>query len=245
MPVITKPVDINKIWAATGDVLTPSDTKISQGWQVEIPPRQTFNYIDGKQDQAIAHINQHGIAVWDTQTEYQANQSYSKGSDGIIYKALTTNTNINPVGDVSGAWQVAFSTPANTAQVATATQSRAQTANNVYISPLQLANAFTGTNQNLNSESGFQKLPGGMIVQWVSFPLNTVTTTGQKLSVVWPTQFVNSIINCFYTPDTNTNQNFQLSVVNRSKTGADVYCNSYPSSGWASTGSNIVFAVGF
>ncbi len=183
MPVITKPVDINKIWAATGDVLTPSDTKISQGWQVEIPPRQTFNYIDGKQDQAIAHINQHGIAVWDDKTEYQANQSYSKGSDGIIYKSLTTNTNINPVGDTSGAWQVAFSTPANTAQVASAAQSRALTANNVYISPLQLANAFTGTNQGL-SPNGWQRLPGGLVMQWGSFTTGTIAANGQSSVVV-------------------------------------------------------------
>lgn len=177
MANISKPVDINKIWSATGDILSPSDTKISQGWAVEIPPRQYFNYIDNKQDQAIAHINQHGIAVWDSSTEYQANLSYSKGSDGTIYKALITNTNVNPVGDSTGSWQTAFITSSQLTPVATPTQSRALTANNVYMSPLQVANAFTGTNQ-LTAVKGFQKLPGGVIIQWASATISIPTDVG-------------------------------------------------------------------
>lgn len=110
MAEILKPVDINKIWSASGDILAPSDTKISQGWAVEIPPRQYFNYIDNKQDQSIAHINQHGIAQWDPVTEYQAGKSYVQGSDGNIYKATTTNTNINPVGGLANNWSEAFIT---------------------------------------------------------------------------------------------------------------------------------------
>lgn len=101
MANITKPTDINKIWSSGGDIIAPSDTKIQGGWLTEIPPRQYFNYIDNKQDQAIAHINQHGIAVWDSVTEYQAGASYVQGSDGYIYKARTTNTNIDPTTDVS------------------------------------------------------------------------------------------------------------------------------------------------
>lgn len=103
MAEVLKPVDINKIWSASGDILAPSDTKISQGWAVEIPPRQYFNYIDNKQDRGIAHINQHGIAVWDNVTEYQAGKSYTQGSDGNIYKALQTNTNQNPISTL-GYW---------------------------------------------------------------------------------------------------------------------------------------------
>lgn len=96
MAEISKPLDINKIWSETGDNISPSDTKISAGWAVEIPPRQWFNWLDHKQDQAIAHINQHGIAVWDAATEYQAGKSYVQGSNGKIYIASQTNTNNNP-----------------------------------------------------------------------------------------------------------------------------------------------------
>lgn len=112
MAVINKPSDINKIWAASGDLLAPSDSKISTGWQVEIPPRQYFNYIDNKQDQGIAHINQMGIAVWDNTTEYQYNltgiKSLCMGSDGTIYRTLQTHQNQDPTSSV-GYWEVAFS----------------------------------------------------------------------------------------------------------------------------------------
>lgn len=189
MANLIKPLDINKIWSASGDILAPSDTKISQGWQVEIPSRQHFNYIDNKQDQAIAHINQHGIAVWDSQTEYQANSSYTQGSDGNIYKCNTTATNVNPVGDVSGTWTLAFVTPGSATQVATAAQARAQTANNVFMSPLQLANAFTGGQQSITA-TGFQKLPGGLIIQWGTATAGANNTEGPTtpFSIPFPTQ---------------------------------------------------------
>jgi hypothetical protein len=128
MAEITKPADINKIWAAAGDVLAPSDSKIATGWQVEIPARQYFNYIDNKQDQAIAHINQHGIAVWDNTTEYQYSLSGTKsicmGSDGIIYRAKQVSINQNPVTDTTDTyWEVAF---ASAADFYTSTQSDAR-----------------------------------------------------------------------------------------------------------------------
>lgn len=128
MAEITKPVDINKIWASAGDVLAPSDSKIATGWQVEIPARQYFNYIDWKQDAAIAHINQHGIPVWDNTTEYQYSLSGTKsicmGSDGTIYRAKQVSINQNPVTDTTDTyWEIAF---ANVADFYTQTQSDAR-----------------------------------------------------------------------------------------------------------------------
>lgn len=157
--------DLSLQWASAGDTLKPSDSKIQQGWNPEVPPRQWFNWLDNRQDEAIAHIAQHGIAVWSDAIEYQAGKSYVQGSDGIVYKAITTNTNINPVGGAAGNWESAFLRADQAVQVATAAQSRAMTANNVYLSPLQLANAFTGTNQS-TSTNGWQYLPGGLILQW-------------------------------------------------------------------------------
>lgn len=104
MPQINKPSDLNKIWSVSGVNTAPSDVKINNGFVVEIPPYQWFNYIENKQDQAIAHINQMGIPVWDASTEYQAGKSQVQGSDGKIYRAFLTTTNVNPVGDSSGSW---------------------------------------------------------------------------------------------------------------------------------------------
>lgn len=179
------PTDLSLQWASAGDILKPTDTKVQQGWSPEIPPRQWFNWLDNRQDQAIAHIAQHGISVWSSTLEYQAGKSYVQGSDGLVYKALTTHTNINPVSGAPGNWESAFITAATATQVATAAQSRAMTANNVYLSPLQLANAFTGSNQSLGT-SGFQKLPGGLILQWtritISGPSSTTWTFPQAFS---------------------------------------------------------------
>lgn len=109
MAEINKPSDINKIWAAGGDIVTPADTKINNGWVEEIPPHEWENYLQNKQDLSIAHINQHGIALWDSVTEYQAGKSYVTGSDGIIYVCISTNVNNNPVTDLSQTYWVNYS----------------------------------------------------------------------------------------------------------------------------------------
>jgi hypothetical protein len=112
MPAILKPANLSLTWASGGDVLNPGDTKYASGWAVEIPARQWFNYLDNRQDTALAHINQHGIAVWDADTEYQyealGEKSLAMGSDGIIYRTLTTNTNQDPTTTVGVHWEIAF-----------------------------------------------------------------------------------------------------------------------------------------
>lgn len=101
MADIPKPNFSNALWASGGAIVAPSNVKIQTGWTAEVPPFQWENYLQNRQDQGIAHILQHGVSVWDALTEYQAGKSYVQGSDGLLYKAITTNTNINPVTDVS------------------------------------------------------------------------------------------------------------------------------------------------
>lgn len=185
------PQNLGNVWASSGDVLKPSDSKIMQGWSAEIPPRQWFNWLDNRQDQAIAHIAQHGISSWIGTIEYQANKSYVQGSDGVVYKALTTNTNINPVGGASGNWQSAFISADQATKVASAAQSRAMTANDVYLSPLQLANSFTGTNQSAGQQ-GFQRYPGGMIEQW---GISATIGANSSLNISYNIPFPNSVWN--------------------------------------------------
>lgn len=110
MAQILKPSDLSLIWASAGDALDPGATKYATGWGVEIPPLQTFNYLDSRQDQAIAHINQHGVPVWDSNTEYQEDKSYVQGTtNGTIYRCVQTHTNQDPETDVSNTyWIIAF-----------------------------------------------------------------------------------------------------------------------------------------
>lgn len=102
----TKP-NVNNVWAATGSIIAPAGAKIDQGWIAEIPDFEFENWIQNRQDQFNAHVNQYGIPVWDSVTEYIANKSYVQGSDGIIYRALTTNTNLDPTANPTD-WVRAF-----------------------------------------------------------------------------------------------------------------------------------------
>lgn len=109
MANITKPLGLSIIWANTGTKDDPGEAKYNTGWVVELPPYQYQNWVDNRQDTAIAHINQHGIPEWDALTEYQGNLSYTQGSDGNIYKCLLTNTNTNPINPLNSAyWSLAF-----------------------------------------------------------------------------------------------------------------------------------------
>lgn len=111
MANLLKPAGINTIWSSTGTRADPGEAKTNTGWVVELPPYQTGNWIEWKQDSAIAHINQHGIPEWDAVTEYQGNLSYTQGTDGVIYKCLVTNTNTDPVNPLNSTyWAVAFET---------------------------------------------------------------------------------------------------------------------------------------
>jgi len=99
--------DVNNIWAENGATISPSLAKISQGWIAEIPDFEFENWIQQRQDQFNAHVNQFGIPVWDSVTEYVAGKSYVQGNDGEIYKAITTNTNKEPTTNTLD-WKKAF-----------------------------------------------------------------------------------------------------------------------------------------
>lgn len=110
MAEISKPSNLSLTWASGGDVLNPGDTKYATGWQVEIPPRQWFNYLDNRQDTALAHINQHGVIAWDNTTEYQEDKSYVQGlTNGTVYRCIQTHTNQDPELDLGNVyWIIAF-----------------------------------------------------------------------------------------------------------------------------------------
>lgn len=111
MPEIQKPSNLNLIWADAGGKIQPTDQKIQLGWVAEIPPYQTMNYVQNRQDQFNAHVNQHGIAVYDANTDYVGGKSYTQGSDGQVYFCKQDITGQDPVLDSSNNyWELAFVT---------------------------------------------------------------------------------------------------------------------------------------
>lgn len=109
MANIAKPTTLNIIWASTGTKVDPGVTKTNIGWVVQLPPYEYQNWVDNRQDVAIAHFNQHGIPEWDVNTEYQGNLSYTQGSNGLIYKCISTHTGLDPINpNNSLSWVRAF-----------------------------------------------------------------------------------------------------------------------------------------
>lgn len=240
MAEILKPSNLSLTWASGGDVLNPGDIKYATGWQVEIPPRQWFNYLDNRQDSAIAHINQHGVVAWDNTTEYQEDKSYVQGTtNGTVYRCVQTHggtvgTAHDPETDVGNIyWIVAFASAgdfytkieadstflakasnlgdlpnAATARtnlsvysqaqtytkaevdgkttVASTAQSQAWVSNAVLLSPLRLAEAFQGANQSF-TPNGYQKMPGGLIIQWVTATVTNGSSDTVALPITFPT----------------------------------------------------------
>lgn len=103
--------NVNKVWAEEGIKVQPSEDKISTGWVVERPPYQIQNWLQGRSDAFLKHINQAGIPVWDELTEYTAGKSYVQGSDGLIYVAVNSGSGNDPTNDINNDWKQALLTP--------------------------------------------------------------------------------------------------------------------------------------
>lgn len=114
MTVLAKPTMAHGVWADRGETITPSNAKVATGWVVEIPPHQIFNWWMKRADAFIAHNNQRGVPAWDAATQYYSSVSYVTGPEnGLVYRAITTNTGVNPETDTNGNWQVAFEAAGN------------------------------------------------------------------------------------------------------------------------------------
>ena len=144
----TKP-NVNTPWAETGEIISPTVSKVAQGWIEEIPDFEFENWIQNRSDQFNAHINQHGFPTWDSVTEYIADKSYVQGSNGVVYRAATTNTNKNPLTNGSD-WSLAFYAPTTTYTKVESDAKYAIRSNNLS----DLANAATSrTNLSVYSKS--------------------------------------------------------------------------------------------
>lgn len=91
-------------WASGGDRQALTQTIIQQGWTVAKPSFQRANAVESRQDLMLQHIDQHGIPVWSSDTEYFANKSWVTGSNGELYRAVADSVGVNPVGDTSNKW---------------------------------------------------------------------------------------------------------------------------------------------
>lgn len=106
--IVNKP-DINYgIWASNGDVAVPSSEKVEIGHIVEKPKKEIVNWIENRQDQFMAYLNQVGVSEWDSKTTYKANVSFVNRS-GTVYKAKSQNIDKDPTLNLD-IWEISWAT---------------------------------------------------------------------------------------------------------------------------------------
>lgn len=98
----TNKPNLNRIWANEANPANIIDPdvgepgKFDSGWLAELPPFEYFNFLQQLFTQGLAHNNEQGINVWDTDTVYPKD-AWAKGSDGEVYVALSQQSGNNPV----------------------------------------------------------------------------------------------------------------------------------------------------
>ena len=107
----TSKPNLVRTWASGApgsSVVDPDSTspgKFAAGWLAEVPPFEHFNFLQQLFSQGLAHFNEQGIGVWDSDTTYPA-KGLSKGSDGRIYQAVQEQNGNDPTSDDGTNWFV-------------------------------------------------------------------------------------------------------------------------------------------
>lgn len=141
---------------------TTTQDESRAGWPFATPvDSATFNQILFQVTTLLKLLDQRGMLGWCNTVNYPVD-ALAMGSDGMMYQALLANGPTTSVQDPVAAplyWRQFGG------RVASVAEAQGFADNTKTMTPLRLAEAFQGTNQSLGA-SGFQRLPGGLIVQW-------------------------------------------------------------------------------
>lgn len=99
--------DVNTIWASSGLATAVSKAKQALGYVAEIPEYDQFNGVIQQISKFQQHINQEGLALWDSLTTYGIGSLVKSPVDQNSYRCLQVDClNIPPItgGVVNAAW---------------------------------------------------------------------------------------------------------------------------------------------
>jgi hypothetical protein len=120
-----------------------------------------------------------------------AGQVVSVAWDGTAYRMVSATANLPPASE----------TVVGGVELATAAEAQAWSDDDRAITPAKLAAAFQGSNQ-LISGNGYQKLPGGLIIQWGG---QTVSAgDGSSHTFTYPIAFPNAELLAFMSSTSGT-----------------------------------------
>ena len=103
---MTTQVDLQKVWALTGgsidpDIATPG--KYENGWVVEIPTYENFNWVLQTHSKNILTLAEQGSHNWQADILYKAG-AVVRTSNFRYYTCVTEHTNQNPLTDAVGVY---------------------------------------------------------------------------------------------------------------------------------------------
>ncbi len=211
----------------TGTPAAPTATAGSNTTQIA-----TTAYVKGEVDSATT-----GLAASATQT--LTNKTIALGSNtvsGTLAEFNTAVTDAN-LASLAGSETLTNKTIALGSNTVSGTKSQFNTA--VTDTDFAFANDFTGSNQSLGT-SGYQKLPGGLIMQWcVGSASSSETSQTVNFPITFPTATL-SVQATTYAPSTADRM---VQTTSWTTSSVTVYLNSIGGAGGDIT--PYVFAIGY
>ncbi len=158
-----------------------------------------------------------------------AGLTLSKPDQGQLLEAISTM--------IDAATPQASTTAQGLVELATNAEAQAWTDADRAITPATLAQALKGSNQSLASP-GYQKLPGGLVLQWGDF----LTSSGD-VTVTFPLAFPNTCLNVQITCTASAPQDYIATLGTKTATNFEV--NTADGSGAAISVGFSWFAIGY
>ena len=121
------------------------------------------------------------------------------GATWNIYRSLVAANNVTPPSDptkwaLDNEYISATETVKGIAELATQAEALTGTDDERIMTPLKVTKLFSDTGRQSLATSGYQKLPGGMIIQWGKTPVDyNYTNTTVTLPVTFPTGMLNAV----------------------------------------------------
>lgn len=100
---MTTQTNLDLVWALNAGVgvVDPGDTKYTDGWAVEIPTHQHFNFVLQNNSKNILVGAEQGCYNWQAEISYVPGAKV-KASNGILYTNKTAATGVDPTIDTLG-----------------------------------------------------------------------------------------------------------------------------------------------
>lgn len=223
-------------FAATGDkeVLATADqpdgkVSLQAGWtpDYELPNdnanyrpvgRAEMNGILSEVTEGLGEVQLNGFAKWQSiDGGWPLGAQVNHG--GVVYRSLI-GSNLTEPGTVGANWVLMGTGIATTAQAQGLTDDLA------LLTPLKLADAFKGANQDFVPSSKRQTLPGGLIIHFGEM----ATSASGPASITYPKPFPNGVLSAVVSA--RTVAPYFVSLESYSQTGLSV-------NGWAGDGTRV------